>query len=132
MEKIKYVDKPVYVDKIEEIMDSPRTAQAAAELGFSCSSITRPHEEHPAGVPSRSKPYALVRTPIVIKKAMQMPEAAKALEAEWTKLEDKQAWLLNKVKESHHGRSQEERQARSLWLIDGPMLREALRAGHRE
>ena len=27
-----------------------------------------------------------------------MPEAAKALEAEWKKLEDKRAWLLNKVR----------------------------------
>ena len=47
---------------------------------------------------SRTKPYALVHTPIPIKKAMLMPAAAEALEAEWSKLENKRAWILDKVR----------------------------------
>ena len=77
---------------------SPCTAQAATAQPLACSSTTKPHEEHPVGMPSRTKPYALVHTPIPIKKAMGMPPAAAALEAEWKKLEDKRAWLLPKVR----------------------------------
>ena len=63
---------------------------AAAEI--------RPHEEQPDYAVSRTRPYALVHTPIPIKKAMTMPAAAEALKKEWKKLEDKKAWLCDKVR----------------------------------
>ena len=42
--------------------------------------------------------YALVHTPIPIKKAMKIPKAKEAVDGEWTKLFKKGAWKYNTVK----------------------------------
>ena len=42
--------------------------------------------------------FALVHMPVPMNKAMQIPEARKAVEKEWKKLEDKKAWLVDTVR----------------------------------
>ena len=58
----------------------------------------REHQDHvsTAGFVS-GEWFALVHTPIPMKKAMNIPKAIEAVDAEWQKLADKKAWLLDTV-----------------------------------
>ena len=59
----------------------------------------RQHEDHiaPAGYVSETY-YAMVHKPIPIPKAMKIPDALKAVNKEWEKLESIPAWNVNSVK----------------------------------
>ena len=48
--------------------------------------------------PVTSEWYSCVHTPVPIPKALTIPEAREALEAEWAKLEAKKAWDITKVR----------------------------------
>ena len=62
--------------------------------------INREHQDRdaPAGFVSHDW-VALVHTPFPISEAMRIPGATEALNKEWTKLETRQAWLVNTVRE---------------------------------
>ena len=60
----------------------------------------RQHQEHWSGPGYVSgERYAMVHKPIPIRKAMQMPKAKAALDAEWKKLADIPAWDVSTVRE---------------------------------
>ena len=87
---------------------SPSTSPLEHTLCASVSSSKRnrkkhdSHQEHvaPRGAqpPVASEWFACVHTPVPIPKALRIPEAREALEAEWTKLERKKAWDISKVR----------------------------------
>ena len=59
----------------------------------------REHQEHVAYSGEASEHYmAMVHTPIPMGQAMRIPAAKAAVEKEWKKLEDKNAWMLDTVK----------------------------------
>ena len=61
-------------------------------------SLTREHQDHFACPGTVSPEYfALIHTPLSIGDAMRIPDAKKALMAEWDKLKSKKAWLPETV-----------------------------------
>ena len=76
---------------------------------------TRAHQDHFNH--SVVKQYIMVRTPFPIDKALQIPGAVKALDAEWDKLAQKlQSWDVTALREKSRSykRSKKERSASSL------------------
>ena len=74
-------------------------------------SVTREHQDHFA-CPGTVTPeyFALIHTPLSIGDAMRIPDAKKALMAEWDKLKAKRAWLPDTVceREAVIGRARKE------------------------
>ncbi len=59
----------------------------------------RSHQDHIGDVGKASEDYhAMVHTPIDISKAMKIPKAKEAVDAEWNKLIKKKAWLYSTVR----------------------------------
>lgn len=64
------------------------------------SQSSREHQDHIAESGFISNDWhAMVHQPIPIPKAMRIPKAKEAVDAEWSKLENKRAWDLDSVRE---------------------------------
>ena len=80
----------------DEAVAMPITSTLAR--GDSVASVT--HQDRIATTSFASDDYyALIHTPIPIPKAMKIPKAKDAVDAEWKKLIDKKAWLVDTVRE---------------------------------
>ena len=101
-------DFPPLVDSSESegeqvSSDSDREQECSAHKELASASRGRPRAEHREKLGSAGSVshdwFALVHTPIPLPEAKKIPEARDALEAEWQKLEKKNAWLLDTVAE---------------------------------
>jgi len=77
-------------------------AAAKGNLGIPKSAKTcssKPHQDHTSMRGYSSETFlGMVHTPVDIKKALQIPDARKALDAEWAKLVKRGAWDVRKVR----------------------------------
>ena len=90
---------PLIVSSLSSVGQSNQT-QGPANGVPGCTPEPHPDRIGATGECS-SKYFALVHTPVPLPKAMQLPEARSALNAEWRKLQDKETWVLSSVKEKH-------------------------------
>ena len=80
-----------------QVENSPDTFNGTAPHESEASGpLASTHREHTVSSGEVSNAwFAMVHTPLPIKKAMQIPAAKAALEKEWSKLEGKNAWGMN-------------------------------------
>ena len=78
----------------------PRGSKAPDERDCSGHMSYLKHQENIAPKGFTSKEYfAMVHTPVPIQEAMKIPDARAAIDKEWDKLEQRQAWVLKGVRE---------------------------------
>eukprot|EP00973_Karenia_brevis_P029865 4118618-Karenia_brevis.AAC.1 len=71
---------------------------ASAQAGGDSSQLAHQDNVAPSGYVS-SEWFALVHQPVSLKQAKQIPDAVKALDDKWTKLENRCTWYLDIVRE---------------------------------
>ena len=92
-----------------------RDSLLSPEPSNECKNATSGHRDHtaPAGYVS-TESYLLVHQPIPPKEFMKIPEAKKAVDAEWEKLTSQGAWDLTTVREFSEVKSQARAQGRTV------------------